>query len=455
MAGAGKDAEAMNVAIVGGGIAGLSAAWTLAREGVGVTLIDRNEDLGGRCRTFEWQGRWVIRGAAAFISGESNLIRQAEALGIYEPDAIADATPQHSWDIVHRGGEIFTLPHFRVKDILLSPKIPTSEKIALGRIIPKLVSQIARNDPRDPTSAVDLDTENACAYFRHYSPAFVDYILEPIMQMFCGYGEDDYSLAWLLWLMSSTFGWSDNWWTFSHRGVGRLTHEMGRQLGAMPRCTIHSRAEATSIKTGAEGVEIVWKGANGSQTLKADAVVVAVPGVLVGRLMPGLDPARRAFLENVRYIGHHIVYAVLMSRDAGGDRRSLVLPTAEGYGILSNVNVDPLGDGRWHFYGEIKGDACANLRDRSDREIVEAALGDLKKCLPEFDDAEPAEFYLQRNDIGLCSRHAGFITALKNFRDLAPLPRVEFAGDYLINSTVGQSHYSGDVAARRLLERLP
>lgn len=36
----------MNVAIVGGGVAGLSAAYEFAKQGVGVTIYERDPEVG-------------------------------------------------------------------------------------------------------------------------------------------------------------------------------------------------------------------------------------------------------------------------------------------------------------------------------------------------------------------------------------------------------------------------
>src|SRR5262245_40338710 len=129
----------MRVAIVGGGIAGLAAAYRLETAGVQWTLLDRNPDLGGRCRTFAWHGQWLIRGAAAFIAAEQNLIEQARALGIYAPERIRDVTAAHSFNIP-KGKDVHTLAHFAAKDVLTSSLVPMSEKLALGRVLPKLIT---------------------------------------------------------------------------------------------------------------------------------------------------------------------------------------------------------------------------------------------------------------------------------------------------------------------------
>lgn len=440
------------IAVIGGGMAGLGAAWSLAQSGADVTLIEANEDAGGRCRTFQWHGQWLIRGAAAFIGAEDNLVDQAKALGIHNPQDVADATQQHSWRIYHDGGKVLEVADFGVKDILTASKIPAMEKIALGRVLPQLMLQKAKNDDRDPTSAVDLDTVSACDYFREYSPTFVDYVLEPIMQMFCGYGEEDYSLAWLIWLMAGRFAWSSSWWTFADRGVGRLPHEMAIALAAKPNASVLTNASATHIAEDATGVDVHYARDGKAIEERFDAVIVAVPGSLVSSMMPGLDETRRAFFDSVDYVGHHIIYAILDTEGVDVPT-SLLLPTAEGFRALSNFSLRP--DPRGSFlYGEIKGAHCADTRGASEADILADALADLQRALPTLKIKTVMDSYVQRNDIALCRRHVGYTRKLQAFQELPPLSRIEFAGDYLLNSTVGQAHYTGLMAAKRLAARI-
>ncbi|MEM9928510.1 MAG: phytoene desaturase family protein [Bacteroidota bacterium] len=51
-----NQAKQQQVTVIGAGFAGLSAACYLAREGYPVRIIEKNEGLGGRCRTFHQQG---------------------------------------------------------------------------------------------------------------------------------------------------------------------------------------------------------------------------------------------------------------------------------------------------------------------------------------------------------------------------------------------------------------
>jgi oxygen-dependent protoporphyrinogen oxidase len=439
----------MHVIVLGGGIAGLAAAWKLRREGAEVTIVEANPDVGGRCRTFQWNGLWLIRGAFAFIRSETNLIDQARQLGIYHSDALEDLTKAHAEHILHKRSRVLELRAFSIGDILRMEGIPAREKLALGRAFPALLRQMLRNDPRDPTTAVDLDTISACAYFREHSPQFVDYVLEPTMAMFCGYGEDDFSLAWLIWTMGG-FEWAKSWWTFRERGVGALTHALGEHFAVDAGTDLRNAARCRELRYHDRGVEVEIEFDDSAETLRGDAAVVAVPGCLVTDLIPGLDSDRRRFFEQVEYVGGHIAYwlveGVQLSHPV-----SLVLPTVDGFERVSNLSAFPMGERRAFVNGEMKGRFCARTRGADAEEILDEAWREIAEVVPELGSASMTDTYLQRNDVALCRRQVGHIRRTADFRALGPLPRVAFAGDYLINSTVGQAHWSGLQAAEQLL----
>ena len=54
--------QAQRVAVVGGGIAGLGAAWRLARRGYAVAVLERERELGGRAASERVESLWLDRG---------------------------------------------------------------------------------------------------------------------------------------------------------------------------------------------------------------------------------------------------------------------------------------------------------------------------------------------------------------------------------------------------------
>ncbi len=62
-------AEKQRVAVIGGGLAGLSAALNLAKHGIAVTLFERSMNPGGRAQTTVKDGYHMNFGPHAHLSG--------------------------------------------------------------------------------------------------------------------------------------------------------------------------------------------------------------------------------------------------------------------------------------------------------------------------------------------------------------------------------------------------
>lgn len=70
----------MRVVILGGGPCGLTAAWELARRGVSVTVVEKDEAVGGLCRTFRRGGFQFDMGGHRFISQDARLVEDVRSL---------------------------------------------------------------------------------------------------------------------------------------------------------------------------------------------------------------------------------------------------------------------------------------------------------------------------------------------------------------------------------------
>lgn len=432
----------MRIAVIGGGAAGIAGTDLLLNEGAEVTLYDANADLGGRCRSHLWNGQWLIRGAAAFVAGEDIVIGAAKSLGIYNADAIMDSEEELEFTVLHPTKGVVSLGTFKAADIITSPLLSLKEKAKMGATLPTLLGGLSDLDAADPTGAVRYDDVNACEYFARYSPNFSDYMLEPIMAQYFGYNADDFSLAWLLWVMGSRRGVTSAPWTYRDGGTGVLTAGFEKHFRAHPRCTVRTGTRVDRIEYRADGATVDGE--------RYDAVVCAVPGTLVNAMVADLPAEYGAFFGEVEYVAHHIFH-LIVDKPKDDVPFSLLYPTVDDYRIVSNTWVKPYDDSRVVLYGEVKGAWAKANRHLSDDEIIAAAMAEIGRGMPAFAGTTIYDSHLQRNDIALCSRRKGYTTALQRFRTLAPLPRIRFAGDYLINSTVGQSMRSGQEAARGLL----
>jgi monoamine oxidase len=124
----GQDAAAKKiegpVAVVGGGIAGLTAAFTLMKAGVEVHLYEAQERFGGRMwtkRDFNKDGMFVELGGELVDSNHKDLMDLAKEVGV-EMQSLRDGDP--GVDFYHFGGKLYT-----DKDVIAAFE-PLSKRIA-------------------------------------------------------------------------------------------------------------------------------------------------------------------------------------------------------------------------------------------------------------------------------------------------------------------------------------
>ncbi len=107
-AGGGADpATQVDLAVVGGGIAGLAAAWRARRAGLTVRLLESAPQVGGKIRSERVDGFLIEHGPHTFLGSATPLWQLLAELGI-SGHAVQAQPP--SWRFVHRGGRTRRLP---------------------------------------------------------------------------------------------------------------------------------------------------------------------------------------------------------------------------------------------------------------------------------------------------------------------------------------------------------
>jgi len=106
------------IAVLGAGPAGLAAAWSLAQSGVPVIVIEREDAVGGLCRTLSWNGYGFDLGGHRFLTDNQEilswirnlmsdrLVERPRFSQIVNRDRWYDYPPQWA-DALRQGGPLF------------------------------------------------------------------------------------------------------------------------------------------------------------------------------------------------------------------------------------------------------------------------------------------------------------------------------------------------------------
>jgi protoporphyrinogen/coproporphyrinogen III oxidase len=445
----------MRVIVIGGGIAGLGAAWDLQRAGAEVIVIEKGAEIGGRCRSTHFGGQDVSLGAFAFSEKDVALSRLADELGLRDRDSVKDLTAGHMLRLFWRDGCTDNIASVTPMHFLSIPFVPIHEKLALLQLSLVMARMMLTGAYRSPEYAAGLDDISATDWFRKNAPVLYDKFLEPTCAMFCGYSDHEMSIAWMLWAsgMPSLSTAPLKFWTIAG-GVGRLTSTLASKISEHSG-TIMLGTEVRSLTADADGVQVVLS--TSSNALRADAAVVATTPQVVSPMMPELSPERRQYFESIHYSAHDLAYYVTddLGEPPGGslgqEGIGLLLPTVEGFSLASNAHWAPAEPGKSLVLIQSKRRHLGSLANASDDEVLDALWNELPMVTPRARSVKVYERLLARWDHAIPTRPAGALRALRDFRALGSLPRIAFAGDYLRNSSVGAALVTGQQAAAELL----
>ena len=125
------------VIIVGGGIAGLSAAYDLANAGVPHTLIEKQPRVGGVIETRQWEDCVMECGPDSFISAKPEAMKLIQELGL-GGDVIGSKDDERV-TYIQRHGKLVRLPEgttmfvpTRPSSMLASPLVGWGTKLRMG-----------------------------------------------------------------------------------------------------------------------------------------------------------------------------------------------------------------------------------------------------------------------------------------------------------------------------------
>jgi oxygen-dependent protoporphyrinogen oxidase len=431
------------IIVVGGGIAGLTAAYTLQKDGFDVEVLERNDEAGGRMRS-ERHGDFVVdRGAQFIASSYKNMRALVDELGL-KPQVRRLKTGRGA---TLRNGKFVSGNYAGYKAIFRARDLSWSSKLRLPRIIIELRKNKALLDFYAIEKAAPLDDASAHDWaLSRFGREVLDYLIEPPFASTFTVLPENLSRAFVLATIDYMFGGFRL--SAFHGGNGLLSQTLASKL------RVRTSAEVARIAQDADGATVTLAG---GETLHADAVVVATPGNHVARLCDTLPDGERRFFEGVRYASSIICFVMTSDLEADPGIYGLGIGRKEGvrlYGMaMENPKEGAVPDGKTMFNCAISEAYAAELMHRSDDEIAAAALDELRKLpLRGLDKTE--KVVVHRWPELVPQFYHGYIRALADFKQRRDRSdRLFFAGDYLVGPYTEAALTSGLRAAADIQRR--
>jgi squalene-associated FAD-dependent desaturase len=439
--------EQARVVVVGGGLAGITAALDCAAAGAHVMLLETRPRLGGAAYSVARNGLQVDNGQHVFLrccTAYRELLADIGALdGVTLQDRLAIPVIAPGGPPVWLRRAALPAPAHLAPSLVRYRFLNVFERVAAARAM----NALGRVDPDDP--AADATSFGKWLADKGQSPRAIERLWCLIARPTLNLIPDDASLAQAAYVFQAgllndpeagDIGWA-------RVPLSEIHDVAARRALESAGVEVHLRARAERIALGSDGSWEVEMG--GQPTVHADAVVVAVQHDRVARLVPALAGMTRNLerLGSSPIVNLHVVY----------DRRVLDLPFVAGVDspvqwMFDRTAGSGLASGQYLAVSLSAAEEESSMTTEELRERFVAAIADL---LPAAREANVEQFFVIRE-------HAATFRAAPGARALRPGARTAEPGLALAGSwtdtgwpaTMEGAVRSGHAAAREALGAL-
>ncbi len=290
------------IAIIGGGISGLSAAYELSRQRIPFTLFEDSPRLGGLLRTEHVAGFTIEAGADSMLAQKRAALQLCSELGL-EPRLISPNDPKTAF-VLHRGA-LHPLP---APSLLGIPA--TWQGLASYSLLPPLARARIALEPLVPVRRERSDESIASFFRRRFGPESVDHIAQPLLggihagsverlslhALFPRLAEAEHSGPRVLrWIHMTTASSGGAGFRSIATGMGELVDAVRRRL---PVESVRCNAAVTALNRSKRG----WRVVTSNGPSDYSAVILACPAHAAAALLAATDSEAAALCAAVPYV---------------------------------------------------------------------------------------------------------------------------------------------------------
>jgi len=378
------------IAIIGGGITGLAAAFELASRNVPFTLFEASPRLGGLIRTEHVDGFTIEAGPDSVLVQKPAALELCDALGL-RSQLISTTQPRTAF--VLKRGRLYPLPSPSVLGIPTTwPGIANYRLLSgAGRARLALEPFISARRPNEDESVGSF-------FRRRFGAETVALVADPLLGGIHAGDIDRLSMASLFprfieaerrngsvirsFRSTPPAGSGDGLFRSLAGGMGDLVAAIERRL---PDGAVHTSAAVTSIVRDGAG----WRIAAGSTSTTVRAVIVASSATVAAKLLQPLDAGAASLCAEVPYVSTVSVALAFPRRAVKHPLEGSGFVVAKRYNNL-RITACTFVSSKWHgrapadsvllrvFVGGAHDPDAVNL---SDNEIVDLAAREIRDVL--------------------------------------------------------------------------
>ena len=435
------------VAVVGGGLAGLAAACALSQAGFTVTLFERRPYLGGRASSYQHPGtgevvdncQHVLLGCCTNLlefyrrTGVGDKIRWYDRLTFLEPGGRASEI----------GSSVLPAPMHTAPSFLTASCLNLSDKLAISRAMLALIPAVPQDTGESFLDWLRAHSQTGQAIERFWKTVLVSALNEELDRVSITYAAQVFRESFLKSAQAGRMGVPSVPLTHLYNAAGDYIRARTGE--------VKFRASVDSFRASASGVTLCSAG----QEFSFDYAVLAVPFDILARMLPQVAEAQplRASLsrfETSPITGIHLWFdreithldhAVLLDRTIQWmfHKSRLLSPPAD-----NNSSPRP-------SYVELVVSSSKSLVEKSRNQIVELALQELREFFPAAREAQLLKSTVIKEIHATYSPKPG--VDLYRPGNSTAWPRVFLAGDWTATgwpATMEGAVRSGYLAAQAL-----
>ena len=444
--------SARRIAVIGGGLAGLTAAYELAAAGANVVVLEATDRVGGKLRAEDVGGVSIDVGAESILARRPEALELMDRVGLpYEP---ARTTTASIWSY----GELRTMP----KTVLGIPG-DAAELIDSGIVREVTPAIVAVDDERDVSVAEFVSAR--------LGQDVVDRLVEPLLGgVYAGHA-DRLSLRsaapQIAALGSDLLSAAANAIAAAPKSEAPVfvaptggVHRLPEALASQGTFEIRLNKTVRAFERTESGWQLIVGPAHELETVDADLVIVATPGSATARLLSDAAPEAAFALADLDYASVAIISFVFDGGPGlGTDRSGFLVPPVEGTTIKAatcstnkwNWTRDA-ADGRVVIRTSVGRAGETLLLHHDDATVAEMALADLR-AIAGSDLDDPIATHVQRWGGALPQYEVGHAELVATVeRAVAEVPGLEVCGAAYHGMGIPAVIASAQAAARRLLD---